>query len=53
MKKYWSWQPWIRWFVPLPILVWISKRNFQSHVWYQDDEVQLELIQRDKSNFRL
>lgn len=48
MKKNWSWQPWMRWFVPLPILIWISKRNFQSHVWYQDDKVQLELYGRFK-----
>ncbi len=35
-KPYWGWQPWIRWFLPLPILVRLSKRRFISFVWYQD-----------------
>lgn len=43
-KVYWSWMPWMRWFCPLVILVWYSKRTFgQSHVWYQDDKCQVEL----------
>jgi hypothetical protein len=52
--KYWSWMPWMRWFCPLAILVWYSKRNFLSHVWYQDDRVQLELRGRfdDEKNVK-
>lgn len=46
MNKYWSWQPWMRWFVPLAILVRISKRNFFSHVWYSDPNCQLELSRK-------
>ena len=48
--KYWSWQSWIRWFVPLPLLVRYSKRVFgNNHVWYQDDLVNLELRPRNSS----
>lgn len=46
-KRYWSWMPWMRWFCPLSILLWYSKRTFgRSHVWYQDGECQLELRPR-------
>jgi hypothetical protein len=41
--KYWSWMPWMRWFVPLPILIMISKKMMGNHhVWYQDDCITLE-----------
>lgn len=56
--KYWAWWPWIRWFVPLPILLWFSRRNFHSLVWYDDTEVRLELTRKspmtewEKENMR-
>lgn len=44
MKPYWSWRWWVRWLVPLPILLWYSRRVFgTNHVWYQDSKCQLEL----------
>jgi len=46
-KPYWSWRWWVRWFLPLPILVWLSKRKMGNHhVWYQDEEINLETIGR-------
>jgi hypothetical protein len=45
-SKYYSWRFWVRWFVPLPILIWYSKRNFFSHVWYSDPNFQLELSRK-------
>jgi hypothetical protein len=44
----------MRWFCPLSILLWYSKRTFgRSHVWYQDDDCQLELLPRfTEGNFR-
>jgi hypothetical protein len=47
-KPYWSWRFWMRWFVPLPLLLRFSKKNFLSHVWYQDSTCQLELTRRYK-----
>ena len=44
MKPYWSWTLLARW-LTLPVLLWYSKRNFLSHVWYQDDKVTLRLEQ--------
>lgn len=44
--KYWAWMPWIRWFVPLPIILLICKRHFGIHIWYQDDECELKFSKR-------
>ena len=45
-KVYWSWRWWIRWFIPIPLMLWYSKKYMGSHVWYQDEECQLELRHR-------
>lgn len=46
-RAYWSWRWWIRWFIPLPLLVKLSKRQMGNHhVWYQDDFINLETIGR-------
>lgn len=46
-RDYWSWQPWMRWFVPLSLLLRISRQQFgRSHVWWQGENCQLELRPR-------
>jgi hypothetical protein len=48
-KPYNSFRPWIRWFVPLSVLVWIDKRmKYYGHVWYQDAEYEVLSRRRGK-----
>jgi hypothetical protein len=50
MMIYHSFRWWIRWFVPLPILIRVSKRTFGNHhVWYQDDSISLETHPFDRA----
>jgi hypothetical protein len=49
-RDYWSWSWLARWCFPLPILLWYSKKTFgRSHVWWQGEDCQLELIPRFKA----
>ena len=45
MKPYYLFKPWVRW-LPLPILVWIAKRKFESVIWYQDKDVVIQMERR-------
>ena len=42
MKPYYLFKPWVRW-LPMPILVWIAKRKFESVIWYQDKDVVIQM----------
>lgn len=41
MRTYYLLRPWIRWLVPLPIIIWLLKRKFFSAVIYQDAEIEI------------
>lgn len=46
-RSYYSFRPWLRWLLPLPVLIWISKSRYRySHVWYQDDVHQVTFSRR-------
>ena len=46
-KDYWAWRWFMKWFAPLPVLLWYSRRNFgRNHVWWQGKDCQLELRPR-------
>jgi hypothetical protein len=46
MKPYWAIKLWARWVIPLPILLWHARRQFESWVVYQDATHRLVLERR-------
>lgn len=46
-KDYWSWAWLAKWFFPLPLLLWYSRKvHGWQHVWWQGKDCQLELHPR-------
>jgi len=45
---YWALRWWVRWLLPIAVIVRLSKRWGFPQIWFQNSEHSLELIPRGK-----